>query len=109
MRPELRAIVDALLARDEIHLDDLGEALGARVASAAEIDEMVAAIEAAGRTIRTPADVQGAVILRKVLDTARALRGELGRAPRPEEIAERSGLSRAHVAHALSLARVIQR
>jgi DNA-directed RNA polymerase sigma subunit (sigma70/sigma32) len=110
MRPELRAIVDALLASDgAITLDALGEALGARAVYVAEIEAMVDALEAAGRPIVGPTEPQGVARLHAVLSAARALRQELGRTPTVKEIAARTTLPLDAVKHALELAKVIQR
>jgi hypothetical protein len=113
LRPELSEIVERLLhdtaEGDAIELDAVGEAIGSRAISQDEIDGMLSAIERRGRRIATSEGARGEGHLRRVLDAARVLRGELGRAPRADEIAARAGLSRAEVAHALALAKVIQR
>jgi hypothetical protein len=113
MRAELVALVDTLLEGtapgDAITLDAIGEAIGARRIAQDEIDEMLSAIEARGRVVTTPPGGQGEARLKRVLDAARALRVELGRAPRADQIAERSGLTQGEVEHALALAKIIQR
>jgi DNA-directed RNA polymerase sigma subunit (sigma70/sigma32) len=96
-------------ASDEVTLDALGEALGARAVSHAEIDAMIAALEARGVKVVAPEGGGGEERLRVVVATARALVAELGRKPRPAEIAARSGLSEDEVRRALALAQVIQR
>lgn len=112
LRPELRAIVDALLATGQktLSLDALGDALGARAASADEIDAMMRALEAEGRVISGSEDpnVRGEDRLKQVLASARVLRAELGRAPKPAEIAAHAGLDEDAVRHALGLARTMQ-
>jgi hypothetical protein len=113
MRPELERIARSLLAAtrsgDTVELDAIGDAIGAMAISADEIDALFAALEAEGRRIASPEGGRGEASLARVLEAARALRAELGRAPRSEEIAVRAGLSAAEVQHALALARVIQR
>lgn len=112
LRPELRAVVDALLATGQktFSLDALGDAIGARAASADEIDAMMRALEAEGRVISGSEDatVSGEDRLKKVLASARVLRAELGRAPKPAEIAAHAGLDEDAVRHALGLARTMQ-
>jgi hypothetical protein len=113
LRPELLRIVDALLASSEdsrtVSLDALGEAIGARAVTQDEIDGVIAALESAGRKVGDEAGPQGESRLRLVLETARALKAELGRAPTAPEIAARAGLSEDAVRHALALVRVMQR
>jgi hypothetical protein len=113
MRPDLVALVDKLLEGtapgDAITLDAIGEAIGARRVGQDEIDEMLSTIEARGRIVTTPAGGQGEARLKRVLEAARALRAELGRAPRAAQIAERAGLTPSEVEHALALAKIIQR
>lgn len=113
LRPELVAVVDGLLAdrakKTPIELDAIGEAIGTLAVSADEIDLMLRAIELRGFTIATREGGNGEAILKTVVTTARTLRSELGRPPKPAEIAERSGLSIVHVQHALSLVRIMQR
>lgn len=113
LRAELVAVVDALLAParpgSAIELDAIGEAIGARAVSADEIDAMLSLIEGRGFRVVTRAGGGGEATLKTVLTVARALRAELGRAPRPDEIAGRAGLGLIDVQHALSLARIMQR
>jgi hypothetical protein len=113
LRPELVAIVDQLLAEtndgDAIELDAIGEAIGARAISQDEIDAMLSAIEKRGRRVVTAEGGRGESTLKIVLDAARSLRAELGRAPRADEIASRAKISQQEVQHALALARVMQR
>ena len=113
LRPELQSIVDRLLASgnsgDPITLDALGEAIGSRAVTSPEIDAMITALEAKGQQVRAPEGGHGPGTLKQVLTTARVLRTELGRTPRPDEIAARAGLSAEQVTHALALARVMQR
>jgi len=113
LRPELAQVVDELLRATAeggtITLDAIGEAIGTRAASAAEIDVMLSMLEGRGRRIESPETGHGEAKLKSVLDAARALRVELGRPPRHDEIAARAGISREDVQHALALARIMQR
>lgn len=114
LRPQLQRIVDSLLAAVPtsgegavVTLDAIGEALGVLAVSQDEIDEMMHAIERTGRRVVGPAGAKNEVTLRTVLDVARTLRTELGKAPTPAQIAARAGLDEERVRHALALARVI--
>lgn len=113
LRPELVRIVDDLLrgtiAGDSVTLDQIGEAIGARAIGQDEIDGVLSAIEARGRRVVSAEGGQGESHLKRVLSAARALRAELGRSPRSEEIASRAGLTQSEVQHALTLARIMQR
>lgn len=113
MRAEVQAIVDALLEASEptkeITLDAIGDAIGTRAITPPEIDELMTALEAAGRVIVGPKGGEGEEHLGKVIAAVRALTPELGRKPTTAEIAERSGLSLLEVRHALALVRVMQR
>lgn len=113
MRPELQKIVDDLLAASadsrEVHLDAIGEAIGARAVSPPEIEAMIDALDAAGRKLVGPQGGAGEDRLKTVIATAKVLGPELGRKPTVAEIAARSGLSDAEVRHALALVKVMQR
>ena len=113
MRPELRKIVDDLLAASadsrEIHLDAVGEAIGARAITTPEIEAIMDALDAAGRKLVGPQGGDGEARLKTVVATARTLQPELGRKPTVAEIAARSGLTEDDVRHALTLAKVMQR
>lgn len=113
MKPELQAVLDALLAeskdKNEVSLDALGEALGTHAISTDDVDEIMRALEDAGRKVIGPEGGGGEDRLKVVVSTARALVAELGRKPRVEEIAQRSGLSVDEVRQALALSQVMQR
>jgi hypothetical protein len=113
MEAALLSIVSSLLASSEdsreVSLDALGEAIGARAVTADEIEEMIDALERAGRRVVGKKTGSGVANLRAVLDATRALGAELGRLPTRDEIAARSGLSSEAIAHALALARIMQR
>ncbi len=113
MRHDLQIVLDALLLASsdqrEIELDAVGEALGTRAVTSPEIDALLTALEAAGRTIVTPDGGSGEARLRRVLVTARRLRSELGRTATASEIAAHAGLEEEDVRHALALAKVLQR
>lgn len=115
--PELRAPIADVVARvlqqsedsREVTLDEIGDALGVLAVSADEIDAIMTALESAGRRIVGPEEAQGESRLMTVVATARALRDELGRTPRTDEIAARASMPLEAVRHALSLARIMQR
>jgi hypothetical protein len=113
VKPELQAVLDSLLAgsddTNEVSLDALGEALGTHAISTDDVDEIMRALEGAGRKVIGPEGGGGEGRLKVVVGAARALVAELGRTPRIEEIAERSGLSVDDVRQALALAQVMQR
>jgi hypothetical protein len=113
LRAELKAIVTELLAASEgtraIALDAIGEAIGTRAITPEEIEGIMKALEAAGRSVVGPAGGDGEARLKAVLTAARELRPALGRAPTVGEIAARSGLEEEQVRHALALAKVMQR
>jgi hypothetical protein len=113
LRPELVRLVEELLrdrpAGEAIDLDTIGDAIGARAVAQDEIDAMMSEIERRGHRVVSAEGGRGELHLKSVLDAARVLRNELGRPPRAEEIASRSGLSLAEVQHALSLVRIMQR
>lgn len=113
LRPAIRDVATALLRASEdrraVTLDEIGEALGVLAVSADEIDALMAELETAGRTIEAPDVAAGESRLRIVLAIARTLRAELGRTPRPEEIAARASIPLEAVRHALALAKVMQR
>lgn len=109
MRELLERILAGTEAGDAIELDAIGEAIGARAITSEEIDALLTAIEEAGRKVVTRPGGHGEKTLKRVLDVARTLRAELGRAPRASEIAARTDLTLLDVQHALALARIIQR
>jgi hypothetical protein len=113
VKPELKAVLDSLLAESkqtsEVSLDALGEALGTHAISTDDVDEIMRALEDAGRKVIGPEGGGGEDRLKVVLSTARALVAELGRKPRASEIAERSGLTVDEVRQALALSQVMQR
>lgn len=94
---------------ETLSLDDVADALGAIRVTPAEIESLLDFLEAQGRPIADPDGPSVSTLLHDVLVTARALRAELGRAPRPEEIAAGSSLSVEAVKRALWFARILQR
>lgn len=109
LRPELRRVVDDLLARGRsLTLDEVAEAIGELAISSDEIDELLSAVEARTDVDATP-PVGARESLTRVLASARALKADLGRAPLPEEIAKHAGLSRDSVRLALLYARTLSR
>ncbi len=109
LRPELRSVVDELIARRRsLTLDEVAEAIGELAISSDEIDELLAAVEAHASVDSAP-PVGARDSLTRVLSSARVLKGELGRAPLPAEIAAHSGLSHESVRLALLYARTLSR
>ena len=108
MKPELQAVLDALLAQSkdtsEVSLDALGEALGTHAISTDDVDEIMQALENAGRRVIGPEGGGGEEDLRIVVTTARTLMGELGRKPSVAEIAKRSGLTEEDIRACLAYA-----
>jgi hypothetical protein len=116
LRPELQKVVEALLAaaplgtgEARVTLDQLGDALGAMTVSQDDIDDVMRAVERAGRRIVGPEGANNEAMLGVVLGVARALRTETGKVPTATQIAARAGVDEARVRHALALARVIAR
>lgn len=111
LRPEIAAIADALLRThpETIPLDAVGGALGALSVSPDEIDHLIAHLEAAGRRVEQSIAGSGTEKLQKVIAAARVLANQTGRAATRREIASHAGLTEDEVAHALSLAKVMQR
>ena len=110
LRPELQAIAQGLLEREgEISLDHIAEAIGTLRVTPDEIDALFSWLEAQEREVGTPPGRGASALLQDVLHAARSLRLELGRAPHPREIAERSGLALEAVQRALWFARILQR
>jgi hypothetical protein len=109
MRPFVSTIIDALLSREErvISLDTIGEAIGAAAITPAEIEEVFASLEAAGRRVqRTTPNLRQHLGL--VLREARRLRAD-GCAPVVESIAAATGLTEGAVRAALLYASVLGR
>ncbi len=120
LRPELLQIAQSLLEREgEISLDQVAEAIGTTRITPDEIDALFSWLEARGREVGgceararevgSPAGRGASALLQEVLRVARSSRLELGRAPHPREIAERSGLPLDAVQRALWFARILQR
>ena len=110
LRPELLEIAQSLVEREgEISLDHVAEAIGTMSITSDEIDALFSWLEAKGREVGTPAGRGASALLQDVLRVARGLRLELGRAPHPREIAERSALPLDAVQRALWFARILQR
>ncbi|HEU4582173.1 MAG TPA: sigma-70 domain-containing protein [Polyangiaceae bacterium] len=110
LRPELQAIAGALIEREgEISLDQIAEAIGTLRVTPDEIDALFSWLEARGREVGAPSGRAASALLHDVLRVARSLRLELGRAPHPREIAERSALPLDAVQRALWFARILQR
>jgi hypothetical protein len=111
LRPELLTVARSLLNvdADVFSLDHVAGAIGTLRVTPDEIDALFAWLEARGRTVRDPVGHGAAELLADVLRAARTLRAELGRAPQPREIAERTCLPLEGVQRALWFARILQR
>ena len=113
MRRELQAIIDQLVTASEasrtISLDELGQAIGLKSVSYAEIDAMIGALEARDRRVEATTEGRGEEYLKLVVEAVRTLSREHGRRPSLNEIALRTRLSLDQVRHALLLARIMQR
>ncbi len=111
MRDEVARVLASLFVMSEktktISLDEIGEVLGVIAITTDEIDALLAALEARGRRVTAPSGGGGESRLKVVLATARELRAQLSRPPKPAEIAERASLTEQEVRHALALAKVI--
>ena len=112
VRSSLQRIVQQLLhassAGGVVTLDAIGDAIGVLAISSTEVDEIIEALEKAGRTVSSPAR-DGVDDLRRVLNAARQLREAHGRAPTVEELASKARLEPAAVRAALMLAEVMGR
>jgi hypothetical protein len=102
----LQPLFDALTAAhpDGLSLDDLGEELLHKPVTFADIEELIAALEAAGLDLEGPGPPAHPDELAAVLVAARALATEGGK-PSIVDIAERTGLSPIAVRRALRLGR----
>ena len=115
MRAELQEIVEQLLREsaaqgsEQISLDQIGDAIGARAVSTADVDLMIEALEAVGRVVAAGDKPRGEQHLHSVIRSIRELNAQLGRRPTQTEIAEHAGLTQSEVSHALQLARIMQR
>lgn len=113
LRTELDQVVAQLLQESEasghVSLDQIGDAIGARAVSYVDVDAVIAALEAAGRTVEAGAKPRGEEHLQLIIRGIRELSTQLGRRPTQQELVERTGLSQAEVSHALQLARIMQR
>src|SRR5688572_20205385 len=111
MRAALQRVLDGLIASSEargtVSLDEIGEALGTEVASADDVDAILAALEARGRTVVSPSAGDMKAHLRDVLAAARAIATRTGRKAKPAEIAQETGLAESSVRAALMLGRVM--
>jgi hypothetical protein len=106
-----RALAELVAASADggVDIDALGDVCSRANAAPDEVDALITELESRGIVVRAPAGGGGEERLGVVLQTARALRTELGRTPTAPEIAARSGLDVARVRQALALARVIAR
>jgi hypothetical protein len=110
----LRGVVPPEIVRALQEAHPLGvpiDTLGAACThlSNAQIEEVVAGLEARSVPILHEPTASGAEVLKKLLPAARALREELGRKPTVMELATRSGLSESATMHGLLYVRVLSR
>jgi hypothetical protein len=113
LSPALRAALERLLAESarggEVHIDRIGELIGAAAAGPPEIEAIFAALEAEGRVVVAPEDADLPARLRLVLAATRALASRLGRRPSLGQIADEVGLGEDEVRHALAFGRIMGR
>lgn len=113
MSTDLEQVVELLLRESEatgqVSLDQIGDAIGVRSVSYVDVDAVIRALEAAGRTVEAGAKPRGEEHLQLIIRSIRELSTQLGRRPTQPEISERTGLTPAEVSHALQLARIMQR
>ena len=105
LRSDLQPVLDALVARGDVTLDAVAEALETAAATPTDIEALFDALDEAGIEVGSPDDVNLRDELRRVLAAARTL----GRFAPLDEIATSAGLDRAGVRRALLYARVLQR
>jgi hypothetical protein len=109
VRPELAEALAALLEAAEegpIDLDQFARIIGAAALDNDEIDLLFGDLEARGHEVVAP-EGGASSRLKRVLEAARELRGELGRTPRAAEIAERAGMLESDVQIALAFAKML--
>jgi len=115
LRAELQEVVERLLhesaatGTDQISLDQIGDAIGARAVSTSDVDSVIEALEQAGRVVAAGDQPRGEEHLHLVIRSIRELSAKLGRRPSQLEIAQHAGLSQTDVSHALQLTRIMQR
>jgi len=110
--PALEAILSELLLSSEhtktVGLDDIGAAVGTAPVSADQIDALIEALEAAGRTVGGAEGLSGVAALQEVVAAARKL-AAAGVRPRVADLATATGLSESEVRKGLLFARVLGR
>jgi hypothetical protein len=109
VRQELADVVASLADKEEVSLDELAHAIGARAVSFDDVDAIIHALEASGKRVGSAAGGGGEERLRVLLPAARALREELGRPPTMDELALRTKMHRDRVRLTLLLAQVMGR
>ncbi len=105
----LAALLAASPEGAPLSLDRIGEEIGDRHITPEEIYWLVDALEQAGRRVGSAEGADAMAALRVVLPAARALRAELARPPRVDEIVSRTELPKGDVLRALLLAQVMGR
>ena len=113
MRPTIASLLETLLARSRaeggIDIDEFGAQVTHVDIQNAEIESLIAAFEDSGGIIHAPSGGGHADRLKHVLLAARELAPKLGRAARPQEIADHLGIEVALVRAALAVGRVMGR
>jgi len=111
LRPALQAVVEQLLAQHatQLSLDHIGAALGTLGVSTEEVEAIFVQLEAHGREVTSSPGGRAQAHLKRVIDAARALKGESDARPTVSEVAARAELGRGDVLGALFLLRVMQR
>lgn len=116
MRAPVRELLAQLLSGSapgrELSLDAIGDTIGDRAITPDEIGWIFDELERAGRRVGREPNAQGVTMtetLGRVLASARALRQELGRPARVDELAAQAGLPEGEVRRVLLFARVLGR
>jgi hypothetical protein len=111
LRSELVEVAQRLVAKggSVLSLDEIADALGTVAVDSDEIDALFSWLETQGRNVGDVSVGKASTALPQVLAAARALRGELGRTPKPAEIAARAGLGEDAVRRALLFVQILQR
>jgi len=108
---ELYELISAQLqsqATRSITLDELGDVVGTRSITAAQIEALIVSLEDAGVTVGGDQEPDLKQLLKTVVQTALALRRQGGR-PNAANIAQMSGLSPSAVKIALLYSEVIRK
>ncbi len=95
MRPFIDEVIEQLAARHgattRVDLNDISEIIGLQAVSYEEVEHIIHQLEARGCAVGGPPTVREMMLLREVLQAARALRAALGRKPSVDQIATAIG------------------